>query len=202
MNCVNTIYNYNNKGIKMLISPKDAIQQGWITLPNYTSFQQWEAAQFVSPNAIDFTADRVFEIDATTPFILRTDSKIMRESQEVSPSLIPADPTAFKGWTLYGGVYDIVSNLYVKVPDGVACMLIVRSTLNRNGLFITSGLYDSGFEGNIGFALHNRGGETIIEKGARVGQIMFVESDSVGKYAGQYNTQDGQHWKDAIEDNK
>lgn len=176
----------------MLISPRTAIAEGWI-VGDFTE-------DSIQPNAIDFTADRMFMLDICSQFVLRKDSKIMRKSSELTPVTFQDD--IFTGWVIPMGAYDVVSNFYVKVPTGVAAMLIVRSTLNRNGLFVTSGLYDSGFEGNIGFALHNRGGDSKIEQGVRVGQIMFVESDSVGKYAGQYNTQNGQHWKDAIEDNK
>jgi deoxycytidine triphosphate deaminase len=77
-------------------------------------------------------------------------------------------------------------------------MLVVRSTLNRNGLFITSGLYDSFFKGNAGFCLHNRSpGVARIAPHTRVGQIMFVKSEFSGvQYSGTYNTKQGQHWAD------
>jgi deoxycytidine triphosphate deaminase len=63
-------------------------------------------------------------------------------------------------------------------------------------MWLVSGLYDSGFKGNIGAVLHTGTAYATIEVGVRIGQIMFIESKSVGTYAGGYNTADGQHWKD------
>jgi deoxycytidine triphosphate deaminase len=92
-----------------------------------------------------------------------------------------------------------MSDVYVEVPAGVAAKLIIRSTLNRNGIFLTSGLYDAGFKGNLGFVLHNRAGEAYLAPGTRVGQIEFYKSDSEGLYLGGYNTKEGQHWSEKSE---
>ena len=73
------------------------------------------------------------------------------------------------------------------MPTGYAGWLIARSTLNRNGIFITSGLYDSGFENFIGGVMHVRGGPARIEKGARIAQFIFVEAETVRLYDGEYS---------------
>ena len=102
-------------------------------------------------------------------------------------------------WTMPAkDIFDGMSNVTVKLPEGVACMLIIRSTLNRNGIFLTSGLYDSGFEGPIGFTLRNDSGVAFIKRGTRVGQIMFMSSDSAGLYSGGYNRKAGEHWNESI----
>lgn len=165
----------------MFISPQVAIDKGWIT--GFTDPQ----AQ-VQPNAIDFTLDRLFTITQTNTFTLTKDSKQMRGGDEMLP-----DSDGM--WKLYNypAVYDGQSDMFVNIPEGVVASLIIRSTLNRNGIFLTSGLYDSGFKGHIAFALHNRSGPAMIEQGVRVGQIMFMTSDSVGQYAGGYNHDQGTH---------
>ena len=43
----------------------------------------------------------------------------------------------------------------VSIEEGYAGFVITRSTLNRNGVFITSGLYDSGYHG-AGYAQKNK----------------------------------------------
>lgn len=180
----------------MFINPKIAIEEGWIEPP--TDDFNWE--QYVQPNAIDFTIDKLFTIQDKTSFIISETGKQMRGGDPVQSELYD-DGQEY--WELDPNtVYDFMSNFYVKLPEGVACELIIRSTFNRNGIFLTSGLYDSGFQGNIAGALHNRSGKAYIAPGTRVGQIKFVASDGDGTYAGQYCTENGQHWSDAIKEKK
>jgi len=176
----------------MFINPKIAIENGWI-IPPSDNFD-WE--KYVQPNAIDFTIDSLFTINDKVSFIISESGKQMRKGEPVVANQFE-DGLSY--WMLESNsVYDFMSNFYVNLPDGVACEMIVRSTFNRNGIFLTSGLYDSGFKGNIAGALHNRSGVAYISPGTRVGQIKFIASDSEGSYAGQYNTENGQHWSDAI----
>jgi len=168
----------------MFINPKVAIENGWIS--GIVSEEKQ-----VQPNAIDFTLDRLFTINHQNTFVISEEGKQMRGGIEHNPIIDRATGNEF--WKLDHGVYDGMSNMFVKVPEGVAVQLIIRSTFNRNGLFLTSGLYDSGFEGHIGFALHNRSGEARIGVGTRVGQIIFVHSDNATTYAGGWNHEEGTH---------
>lgn len=165
----------------MFINPRTAIEKEWIT-----GIQ--DADKQVQPNAIDFTLDQLYTIDSDVVFEISEESKVMRSGKELEVN--------HRGyWKLESGkVYDGMSKIHVNIPEGIAAMLIVRSTLNRNGLFVTSGLYDSGFNNYIGFAIHNRSGDAYIQQGTRVGQIIFVESDSAGLYTGSYNNNKGKHW--------
>ena len=168
----------------MFINPKIAIENGWITGIVNPEKQ-------IQPNAIDFTLDKLFTINDFNTFIIDEDSKKMRGGVEVNSW--QGRTTEREYWTIEKGVYDGMSDIYVDVPDGVACMLIIRSTFNRNGIFLTSGLYDSGFKGHIGFAIHNRGGRAQIGVGTRFGQIIFVESENALQYAGGYNHEAGEY---------
>lgn len=165
----------------MFINPKTAINEGWITGLTNPEKQ-------IQPNAIDFTADKAFDV-AWGDFYVSETFKQMRRFDEIKPTKTFYEPTDRLSWTISGrDMYDFLSNVYVKIPTGVAAQLIIRSTLARNGLQLVSGLYDSGFEGHIGFLLHNRHErEAVIAQGTRVGQIVFVQADSAGKYAGGYN---------------
>lgn len=175
----------------MFINPKTAIDNGWIK-GDITD-------KHIQPNAIDFTLDRVFCISDGSCAIAEF-GKRMRPQAEVTPFPIVRElyeikdvPYTTEGWILHKGSYDCMSDFYVEVPEGVAAYLIVRSTFNRNGMFITSGLYDSGFKGHVGFVLHNMIGQAAVPKGTRVGQIIFVSSENAGVYAGGWNHEAGTH---------
>jgi deoxycytidine triphosphate deaminase len=168
----------------MFINPTVAIERGWVTGIKNPDVQ-------VQPNAIDFTLDHLYEIKHND-FIICNDTvnpgkeiKQMRGTTEISPY-----PDRRSGVQFYGignSSYDGLSDVYVNLPEDVAAMTIIRSTFNRNGIFLTSGLYDTGYKGHIGFVLHSRIGTAKIEQGIRIGQIMFVEASSAGVYAGGYN---------------
>lgn len=171
-----------------------------------------EGTLSVQPNALDFTLDDLHMISYNSFSYLSNDkSKVIHKKRD-QVDLVDAatanhtyqfsnQPLVHgenKGWVVLPNVqYDGMSSVYVKVPEGMCAFLIGRSTLNRNGIMMYSGLYDSGFEGNIGFILYNHNGPVFIEKGTMVGQIYFVKADDAGKYAGGYNTQKGQHWTES-----
>jgi dUTP pyrophosphatase len=170
----------------MLANPTDMIAQGFVKNLKDVNKQ-------VQPNAIDFTVDQIQMIgDGTSEH----DCIIGESKKEMAPQTpIAANMEGFFP-LIANRSYDISSDMYVEVPAGYAAILVLRSTFVRNGMILASGLYDSGFKGNIGAVLHTNNANALVEKGVRIGQIMFVESNSHGVYAGGYNTADGIHWKD------
>jgi deoxycytidine triphosphate deaminase len=74
----------------------------------------------------------------------------------------------------------------ISVGQGEAGWVITRSTLNRNGLFLTSGLYDSGYHGAMAGLLHVTIGQARIKKGTRIGQYLSFEAESLSMYDGDY----------------
>lgn len=177
----------------MIISPSEALKNGWITWPEWMA--PLRAEKSIQPNAIDFTLDKLFSVDATSVVTITESTRTFRNNVEIKPN-------AKNEWELLPGqLYDGMSDFYVSVPQDVACILIIRSSFNRNGISLTSGLYDSGFKGNIGFTLHNRSGKLITAPNTRVGQIMFVSAKSVGQYQGIYNADNGTHWASHVSKN-
>lgn len=169
----------------MFINPKTAIQEGWIT-------GLIDLDKQVQPNAIDFTADQAYEVGNQDFYVSET-YKQMRGSEPLEPRVTYFEKDNKPSWIIPGHeMLDFLSNVYVDLPEGVAAQLVIRSTLARNGLVLTSGLYDSGFKGHIGFLLHNlHEHDAVIASGTRVGQIIFISSDSAGTYAGGYNHEHG-----------
>ena len=91
----------------------------------------------IQPNAVDLCIDRVWEI-GNDEFYIGIDKKQHRkDTKEIFP-----DSTG--EWLLEEGKkYQFDTSHWVVIPEGFAGWLIPRSTLNRNGITITSGLYDS-----------------------------------------------------------
>lgn len=177
----------------MFINPKQAIEEGWVKFPEWMSEEQKQKC--VQPNALDFTIDHLYRISTTDVFTISESSKQMCQNTKLDASHTTVAGNSYNAWSINAGCYDAMSDFYVEVPSGVAAHLITRSTFNRNGLFIQSGLYDSGFKGNVGFVIYNMRGVAVIEPNTRIGQLIFTKSDDSGvMYAGGYNTEAGQHW--------
>ncbi len=171
----------------MIIDPREAVSNGWIEGIVNPEKQ-------IQPNAIDYTLDKVFRVELDLPFLINETRKSMRgfNPYEPGPAYINGEVVEENGWIIdEHSMIDCLSDMYVRLPEGVAAMLIPRSTFVRNGLFTQNGLYDSGFEGHIGTILHNRAGTAVVGQGTRLGQIMFIEAGTSGLYAGGYNHEQG-----------
>lgn len=134
------------------------------------------------PNAVDLRLDKVFIIHKNI-FVIDNDTKQHRGSTEVIPDQ--------DGWyALAPGSYEVIMENKIVVPEGEAGWVITRSTLNRNDVFITSGLYDSGY-GKSGAAvmagvLHVGTENMKIKQGTRIGQYICVKSETQHLYDGDY----------------
>ena len=130
------------------------------------------------PNAIDLRLDRVFKM-MDKEFIIDNNQKAHRGTYELPPDE--------DGWFyLSEGTYEVVMENIIHVGADEAGWVITRSTLNRNGLFITSGLYDSGYHGVMAGALHVCGGPAKIKKGTRVAQFLLFKAEALSEYNGSY----------------
>lgn len=142
----------------------------------------------VQPNAVDLRLAKVFSI-RNSVFEVTNDTKIHRGSDEVQP-----DADGF--FNLTPGSYEIVMENEIGVGDSEAGWVIVRSTLNRNGVFITSGLYDDGYGFNVATGeftggamagcMHVNVGMARIKQGTRVAQYLSFDAESLHKYDGDY----------------
>lgn len=132
----------------------------------------------VQSNAIDIRLGKVFLVRPKT-FVISEDTKIHRGSAEISPDE--------NGWyTLPVGTYEIAAENTIEVGEGEAGWVVTRSTLNRNGVFITSGLYDSGYSGGLLAAMHVTAGPMKIQQGTRIAQYISFEAEMLHAYNGSY----------------
>ena len=130
------------------------------------------------PNAIDLRLGKVFAMKIER-FELSEGYKKHRGTTEIEPDQ--------DGWYyLQEGTYEVVMENLVTIGADEAGWVITRSTLNRNGVFITSGLYDSGYNGVMAGAMHVRGGPVRIQKGTRVAQFLLFKAEALTLYNGSY----------------
>lgn len=130
------------------------------------------------PNAVDLRLGKVFKINDGL-FEVSNEHKKHRGSEEVKP-----DHEGF--YNLAPGQYEVVMENIIRVGEGEAGWVITRSTLNRNGCFLTSGLYDSGYHGVMAGVLHVTVGQARIKQGTRIGQYLSFDSESLHMYDGDY----------------
>lgn len=131
----------------------------------------------IQPNAVDLRIDRVWEMSGQ--FEISEEHKKHRHKLEVI-----CDKNDY--YVLTPGTYEVTFAHNVTVGLDEAGFVITRSTLNRNGLFVTSGLYDSGYEGSMAACLHVEGGVAKIKKGTRIGQYVNWKAVALSKYDGDY----------------
>lgn len=133
----------------------------------------------IQPNAIDLRLKKVFRIDSNDLFSIDEEHKKHRGTVEVRPNDqgdIYLEP----------GHYEVVMENEVVIGEGEAGWVITRSTLNRNGVFITSGLYDSGYNGVVAGVLHVNVGPMKVKVGTRVAQFLLFKAEALHAYNGDY----------------
>ena len=133
----------------------------------------------VQPNAVDLRLDKVFKISKNVFEISNEYKKHRGTEYELKP-----DSQGY--FVLEPGDYEVVMENIINVGEGEAGWVITRSTLNRNGLFITSGLYDSGYHGVMAGVLHVGIGIARIKKGTCIGQYLSFDSEALHLYDGDY----------------
>lgn len=132
----------------------------------------------IQPNATDLRLGKVFLVYPEL-FEISNDHKKHRTTEEIHP-----DQDGY--YLLYPGHYEIAMENVINVGEGEAGWVITRSTFIRNGVFITGGLYDSGYHGAMGAMLNVTIGPVRIKRGTRIGQYLSFDAEMLHKYDGDY----------------
>lgn len=138
-----------------------------------------ELKRQVTPQGFDFTVQDVREFDEGG-----------RIDFDNSERKIPGATSVEKEdeeWHLDQGVYKIVPNEKVNIPEDMFALAFLRSSMLRMGCDIVNGVWDAGFSGKGVFTLQvmNPHG-VVIEQDARVNQIVFFDMEETEKYSGVY----------------
>lgn len=138
----------------------------------------------VQQAAVDLNLENVWVMEGT--FQIDEDKKQPRKTRQLVP-----DPQGY--YNLEPGVYEISFDHDIEIGHDEAALVITRSTLVRNGVLCASGLWDPGFKGRGGCAMHVAGGQFRIKKGTRVAQfVLWKVLNAQGAYNGSYGlTSDG-----------
>ena len=156
-------------GTDMIKNPKNFIEE---------HFQLSQFSKF-SPNGVDFSIKEVKG--------LRGCGCVGIEKTTL-PEYFLISPNNQDEYFLEPGAYSLTLNEGGKIPQGYCGMFQSRSSLARNGAFIESGLFDTGFEtSNFGVMLmvYNTLGIKII-KNARIAQLLLFEAEEAELYNGQF----------------
>lgn len=143
-----------------------------------TSFLDSTDAKCICPNAVDLRLTQAFKI-RDYAFILDEDVRVHRGAEPVEPG-----PHGYLNLT--PGSYEVILGGTVTIGPDEAGFVIPRSTLNRNGVFLTSGLYDSGYKGPMAACMHVNCGEFKVKLGTRLGQFVLFKAESLKQYDGSY----------------
>ncbi len=74
----------------------------------------------------------------------------------------------------------------VEIGESEAGVVISRSSLIRNGVYLCSGLYDTGYKGVMAGVLHVNVGLARIKPGTRIGQYLSWKAEALSSYDGDY----------------
>jgi len=81
-------------------------------------------------------------------------------------------------------------NEVVSVPVYMFALMFSRSTFNRQGILITSTVFEPGWRGIPTVSIYNLSGDYFsITKDTRIVQIIFFKADVASVYNGQYQNQ-------------
>lgn len=152
-----------------IINPKEFAQK---YLQNYN---ESDLAQV----GLDVRISRLYKLDNTSPARVNEKKRTFSKRSLVEP--------IDKEYILFpGNVYEFESDITVAMPANAAGLIIHRSSLLRNGVTVTSGVWDPLFGGNLNGFLFPQAGIVAIGEHERVGQFVVWEASACSGYNGIY----------------
>lgn len=127
----------------------------------------------------------VKEIKKINGGIVMSDKTIINDYDVVTPINNTNGKFVFK---LEPGTYSLTFEQGIKLPTNRTAFIRHRSSILRCGGIITSGVFDPGFEVDEIGAVLVVTEHMIIEKGARVAQIIIFENHEAEAYNGQWQS--------------
>lgn len=169
----------------MIISPKEVIDREFLSSPE----KPFDLDAQLQPSGIDVRVSFVKKIDLSSVFIM-SPSSFARSSKKAPLPIYWKEEDSLRYYQMRRGyAYDVQCYEWVKLPVGVVAYVFGRSTLNRNGVFARSSLYDPGFNNYVGFTVYPFV-DFEVAIGERIAQIVFARAESVSSYDGQYQGRD------------
>lgn len=138
----------------------------------------------IQVNGIDLRLNKVYQ-----PISFGT---VLSKEVKVPPykEIIPESIEGMQVFALSEGYYIIEFFETIEVPSNAIGICFPRSSLLRMGCDIRTALWDSGYKGKSR-ALMLVYNKTLIERGARIAQIIFIrtEKEVTSSYSGRYQNE-------------
>lgn len=142
----------------------------------------------IGPNSYDLQVETVYEILEGIQ-IFKDGTRHLPPYREVLPEIDEEGREVFR--LRKGHLYQVESIEEVSVPEGVAGITIMRSSMHKSGASGEVGLYDTGYSGKCGMTVSVQF-DSIVEKGASIFQLVLFEAREDFLYNGFYKNEE---WK-------
>lgn len=166
-----------------IINPKRVLDLGILRLPKNV-----DVNQVLQPNGIDLQIESVRLISGHRMLLGDNIKTKHLGSEDVPLELIDIGAEeSVQGYKLcQGHQYQMETGYEIELPSDMAAYIFTRSSLNRNGILVGSGLWDSGYHGLVGTTLYAYQDVALIPP-VRIAQIIFLKAESAHLYEGTYN---------------
>ena len=166
----------------MILNPKTLIEKRIISFSETINIEQ-----YLQQIGIDIDCIKIYENKLFENKITLIGKEIKKTPEQLELTTMQLADSGIEVFYLYKGhSYLFESSFKVEVPINMCCKgLVNRSTFNRNGVMIRSGIFDPGYQGTIGGTIYCFN-DILIEKGTRIAQFVMEECDSYSLYSGQY----------------
>ena len=119
--------------------------------------------------------------------MLFTDRTVLDSYDEVKLTTVEkAEGDERNVWILTPGIYSVTFEQGCKLDDKTTAFIRQRSSILRMGGTVTSGVYDPGFEVDQMGGVMTLTKTVVLEKGARLAQIIMFENNPAELYDGQW----------------
>ena len=119
--------------------------------------------------------------------MLFADKTVLESYDEVKLTTFEKSEGDYRNaWVLTPGIYSITFEQGCKLDDKTTAFIRQRSSILRMGGTVTSGVYDPGFEVDQMGGVMTLTKTVVLEKGARLAQIIMFENNSAELYDGQW----------------
>ena len=161
----------------MIINPELMIARGYVKSPDLPL----DLESQLQPNGIDVRIRTAYRIPSSETLYL----------PGKKPHQIRVIPDTEHILHLFARTaYNLECFEHVEIPHNTVAYIYGRSTLNRNGIYARSSLYDSGFKNFVGLTLYPFCNMSV-RIGERIAQIVFTKAEQSGVYNGQYQKDGG-----------
>lgn len=141
----------------------------------------------LQPHGFDLTAGEIHRYTGKGRLDFSNSEREVPETEPITPEK-KNEGDEYGWWVLEPGVYKVVMNEKVDIPENLAGLAFPRSSLLRMGATIDNAVWDSGYTGTGAFMLTVSNPDGIeIKENARVNQLVFVEIDETEGYDGEYH---------------